>query len=46
MFNAVTQVRRGLGEGGVGRMLSVSIACRYKIVPTQGDELLNILLLA
>lgn len=39
MFNAVTQVRRGLEEGGVGRMLSISTAWKYKIVPTQGDEL-------
>lgn len=35
VLNAVTQVRRGLGEGGVGRMLSISVAWRdTKIVPT------------
>lgn len=39
MFNTVMQVRRGLGEGGAGRMLSISIAWRYKIIPTWGDEL-------
>lgn len=30
---AVMKVRRGLDEGGAGRMLSISIAWRYKIVP-------------
>lgn len=38
MCKAVTKVRRGLDEGGAGRVLTVGVAWTCKLVPTWGKE--------